>query len=1050
MRRASLARRAALAGCIALGVTAPVAVAETAPAPAKGPTLGVMLDAATAAALPAPVSADRPLAARLVAPWSDVEREKGVYDWSRLEPAVSRLSEAGFLVAVCLTGSNPLYLPDGSAPSPLSGESLQAWTGFVRSAVRSFAGRVEVFEIWDGPARPIPSRDGPAFDPTVYAFVLKSSALAVRAEARLAGASALVAEGAIAASDLEWQKSLWQQDAAAYIDVLPVRLSADPGEVGSDLGAVFREAVRNPPAPAFWAYAAEPAEGASGSEAVAAAIEAVSAPTPAAVALARVQGEPEQVRRDAEILFGLHRYLSGYAAAGRGQIRFLDDHQVPLPGARALGRFLNDAEKDLPTAILYDAPGGALAGSQGWLVVDAPDVRDAKVLDPLTGGSLVTVPSKVPGRPGEKAIRVVFAAHPMLLSFRRSPLPEGMELATEQLQVESTRGLTAEEIIARYQAVQKVQDDRLDRWKAPARINFHFKVAQMGTAVDVGIDSTFFWERGSELEWEQATYYVNGNKVTWKTIPEIPLIQPEKVVTLPLDLTLDKTYLYRLRGEDTVGGREAYVLEFDPGNPDVKTSLYRGRLWVDKETFVRLKSSLVQTNLEPPVVSNEEVDLYKPVTGPDGETYWMLSRIDGQQLWTIAGRNFVVNREVDFATFELNPSRPAFEEARKAAYASRNLMLRDTEKGFRYLDRQEDGTRKVKEDLVTHKWFAAAGAFKESGRSSAVPLAGFNYFDYDLFHDNTQLEVMYAGVVAFVNVTQPALFGKKMDLAGEAFGMAIKSEDRLYAGDTEVLTERVDTRGQYASVRLGLPAASFFKLTVAASIYVNQYFGNSEAEGALAAENEANGTDLMYVLPANHVLTEGSLQAEFNRRGYGVAVSGAFARRSRWEAWGMKDNATGEFVDPEPLSSSFPTWGLTATKEWFLPKFQKVRAEVDYLDGRDLDRYSRYMFSLFGQMRLDGFSGSGVRFDRAFIARTGYSFNLFGAIRFDLNLSRARSLDRSSTAGYQDFAGAGLSANVIGPWQTVIVGSYGRAMQSDIPGLEGKQEFLFTVLKLFK
>jgi hypothetical protein len=1049
MTRSSLVRSAALAGCIALAATAPAAAAETEPAPAKGPTLGVMLDPATAAVLPAPASADRPLAARLVALWSDVESEKGVYDWSRLEPAVSRLSEAGFLVAICLTGSNPLYLPDGSAPSPLSGESLQAWTGFVRSAVRSFAGRVEVFEIWDGPARPIPSRDGPAFDPTVYAFVLKSSALAVRAEARLAGASALVAEGAIAASDLEWQKRLWQQDAAAYIDVLPVRLSAGPGEVGSDLGAVFREAVQNPPAPAFWAYA-EPADGASGSDAVAAAIEAVAAPTPAAVALARVRGEPEQVQREAEILYGLHRNLSGYSAAGKGQIRFLDDHQVPIPGARALGRFLNDAEKDLPTEIVYDAPGGALAGSQGWMVVDAPDVRDAKVLDPLTGGSLVTVPSKVPGRPGEKAIRVVFAAHPMLLAFRRAPLPKGMELATEQLQVESTRGLTAEEIIARYQAAQKIQDDLLDRWKAPARINFHFKIAQMGTAVDVGIDSNFFWERGKDLEWEQGTYYVNGNKVTWKSIPELPLIQPEKVVTLPLDLTLDKTYLYRLRGEDTVAGREAYILEFDPGNPDAKTSLYRGRLWVDKQTFVRLKSSLVQTNLEPPVVSNEEVDLYKPVTGPDGETYWMLSRIDGQQLWTIAGRNFVVNREVDFASFEINPPKPAFEEARKAAYASKNLMLRDTDEGFRYLDRQEDGTRKVQEKVNTKRIFAAAGAFQDSGRSSPVPLAGFNYLDYDLFHNNTQLDVMFAGAVAFVNVTQPALFGKRIDLAGEAFGMAIKSEDRVYEGDTEILTERIDTRGQYAAVRLGFPAGSFFKLTATGSLYYNQYFGNSDAQNALAAQNEANGTDLTFVLPRNHVLAEGAIQAEFNRRGYGVAVSGAWSHRSTWEAWGTKDNATGEFRDPEPLTTNFPSWGLTATKEWFLPKFQKVRAELNYLDGSDLDRYSRYAFSLFGQQRLDGFSGTGVRFDRGFIARAGYSFNLFGAIRFDVNVGRARVLDRSSTAGYQDFTGAGLSGNVIGPWKTVIVASYGRAVQSDIPGLEGKQDFLFTILKLFR
>ncbi len=1040
MRRWSLASSLALAWSVTLFFPA-AAEAPAAPARAKGPVLGVLADAAIVDAIPATPALDRPLAARLVARWSDVESEKGVYDWSRLEPALAKLSGAGFRIALCLTGSNALYLPDGSAPSPLTGDSVQGWTGFVRSAVRSFAGRVGVFEIWDGPAQPMPGRQGPAFDPAVYAYVLKSSALAVRAEARAAGADALVAEGAIAASDLDWQKNLWLQDAAAYIDILPVRIAPSAGEVGEDLASVFREAVQHPPAPVFWAYA-ELAEGSPADEPIATAVQAVSAAAPAAVALARVSGDSAEVERQTKVLSGLQQALTGFAAAPRGQLSFLDDHRVPVSGARVIGRFLSDTEDDFPTEIVYDSPGTGLAGTQAWLVTDVPDVRDAKVVDPLTGGSIVTVPSTVPDQPGSKALRVVFAAHPMILSFRKAPLPKGLELPTEQFHVESTRGLTAEEIIARYQAVQKLQDDGLERWKATARINFHFKVAQAGTAVDVAIDSAYFWERGGQLEWDQSTYYVNGNKVTWKSIPELPLIQPEKVITLPLDLTLDKTYLYRLRGEDTVEGRPAYVLEFEPGNPSAETSLYHGRVWVDRQTFVRLKSSLIQTNLEAPVVSNEETDVFKPFAGPGGLEYWMLSRIDGQQLWTVGGRNFVVNREVDFATYDLNPVKQAFEEARKSAYASKDLMLRDTDKGYRYLDRQADGTRKVKENLVTHKLFAAAGAYKDSSRSSPVPLAGVNYLDYDMFHKNIQFNVLFAGVLAFVNMTEPSLFGTRLDLAGEAVGMALKGEDKVYLEDVEQVDQRIETRTQYASLRLGIPAGSFVKFTLIGSFYYEQYATNSDAQKALRDANET------FVLPQDHVLSDGTLQAEFNRKGYGVTASGTWSRRSKWEAWGLK-NSAGELDHPEPLTKSFTQWDLTATKEWFLPKFQKVRAELDYMDGRDLDRFSRYNFSLFGQDRLNGFAGTGVRFDRGFIGRTGYSFNLLGAIRFDVSLGRARVLDKSSAAGNQAFTGAGISGNVIGPWQTVIAASYGRAVQSDISQLVGKQEFMFTVLKLF-
>ena len=160
--------------------------------------------------------------------------------------------------------------------------------------------------------------------------------------------------------------------------------------------------------------------------------------------------------------------------------------------------------------------------------------------------------------------------------------------------------------------------------------------------------------------------------------------------------------------------------------------------------------------------------------------------------------------------------------------------------------------------------------------------------------------------------------------------------------------------------------------------------------------------------------------------------------------------SSGDLVESqEPVYKSFALWDLTAFKEWYLPKFQKARFEVDAMGGRDLDRFSRYAFSFFGQTRLNGFSGTGVRFDRGLIARAGYSFNLFGAIRFDLALERARVEDKGSDAGRQSFTGAGISGNVIGPWKTVIAGSYGRAMQSDIPDLKGKQEFMVTVLKLF-
>ncbi len=132
-----------------------------------------------------------------------------------------------------------------------------------------------------------------------------------------------------------------------------------------------------------------------------------------------------------------------------------------------------------------------------------------------------------------------------------------------------------------------------------------------------------------------------------------------------------------------------------------------------------------------------------------------------------------------------------------------------------------------------------------------------------------------------------------------------------------------------------------------------------------------------------------------------------------------------------------------------LPKFQKIRAEANLFDGEDLDRFSRYSFSLFGSTRLNGFAGSGVRFDSGRIARAGYSFSILEAIRFDAVVESAWVRDETTLLGTQNHGGAGIAANFVAPWKLAFQVSYGRSLWSDIPELEGNSEFLVVALRLF-
>src|SRR5262249_10046261 len=153
---------------------------------------------------------------------------------------------------------------------------------------------------------------------------------------------------------------------------------------------------------------------------------------------------------------------------------------------------------------------------------------------------------------------------------------------------------------------------------------------------DVVTENRFYSDREG-TEWEELSFTLNGSK--WgANRPPFPLLQPEKVLSLPLDLRLDKDYSYRLVGADKVGDRRAWAVRCEP--VDASRPLYRGTVWIDAETWLKLKVQAVQTSLSPPVVSSEEIQYFTPVEA-DGRTLSLFTRLVGRQIMLVAGRNLL-------------------------------------------------------------------------------------------------------------------------------------------------------------------------------------------------------------------------------------------------------------------------------------------------------------------------------------------------------------------------------------------------------------------------
>src|SRR5260221_8547223 len=141
-----------------------------------GPCLGIALTGTVVPeSLPA-TGPEHPMTVRLTANWAEVETSPGVFDWSSVAPALGAFSARGARATLCVRGESALH-PRGAGDRAVpDGAWLSAWTELLRSAVRDLGPEIAIVEVGEYPER--------LFDAPAYAFVLKSSALAIKAEAK--------------------------------------------------------------------------------------------------------------------------------------------------------------------------------------------------------------------------------------------------------------------------------------------------------------------------------------------------------------------------------------------------------------------------------------------------------------------------------------------------------------------------------------------------------------------------------------------------------------------------------------------------------------------------------------------------------------------------------------------------------------------------------------------------------------------------------------------------------------------------------------------------
>jgi len=258
---------------------------------------------------------------------------------------------------------------------------------------------------------------------------------------------------------------------------------------------------------------------------------------------------------------------------------------------------------------------------------------------------------------------------------------EADQTVYDTVEVKSGLELSVEEIIARWQQNREAQKQKLENYIASTFMSLHFEATTLEPGFDFSMQLKQFFTRNGPTELAQKEFYINGVKFGKNHEFPLPEIEPEKVMTQPLELKLNERYAYKLLGTEQVNGVLCYVVGVEPKVQD--EALYSGKIWIDGTSFREVKQSLSQRGIKSNVLVNVETQNYELVQDGNGNQFNLLRSIAAQQLLNAAGRDFVLQRTVQFSDYVINTAN--FSAALAAEHTSDDPMFRDTDKGLRSL-----------------------------------------------------------------------------------------------------------------------------------------------------------------------------------------------------------------------------------------------------------------------------------------------------------------------------------------------------------------------------
>ena len=610
------------------------------------------------------------------------------------------------------------------------------------------------------------------------------------------------------------------------------------------------------------------------------------------------------------------------------------------------------------------------------------------------------------------------------------------------VEVRGQRTLSVEEVIVRHQAARARQASLLGASISTGTTVLTFDAPGFSAPVTVTAATTIYTS-GASTEVEQRDIRVNGLQLTTRgdEVPKLPLIEPERVSTPPLVITLSDAYRYRLEGLETWRGRPTYVVAFQPVASG--QSLFAGRAWIDGATFGLARLDATQTALPGPVVTSRQVDDFKAVSGA-GEMLWLPSRSEIHQRYETASYATPIHRVLTLVTHLVNPE--DFALRLEAARRSDAVMLKDTPAGFRYLRRARaagsgagatpagggegaTATRVVDEGRSERVRTVAGGVTWDPNITVPLVFGGVSYLDFNLFGSGAQIDGFFGGTYGRLAWSGPPIGRSGWRASGDAFGIAFSYNERMFRNGVEQYAENVTQRPFHLAGGVVGPLTGAWRMRAAYELDYVRY-GRSES----TAQN--------FVVPASTPVHGVRVTIERQRGPWVFAGWWNAAVRQRWGSWGLPGRG-------EPVTRSFQRVGLRASRSFVWSPRAVGRLEVAWMDGRGLDRFSRYGFGSFDNP-LRGYPSASVRYARGLVFRSSASWTVASRLRLDGFADVGVVRDPGHSRRPQAFPGIGAGAQVPAPLGLLAAVEWGYGFAGfNTSGTKGTQVVKIMVYKVF-